>query len=461
MTSKALAAAAFAILCLFTASLPYAVYAAPPQPVPELTGLLVDQAGALSEVERAALAERLQAIQSSGRAQVAILVSSGTSGEPLADYALRVAEKWQLGRVGRDDGLLILVIQSTKPSENAARIEVGYGLEGAIPDARVSRWLDDLLPAMKNKELATGLNHLLDELELVLPAAAAKAEPSKDNYLFPGHPEWRVPFVLVVFSPFALFPLFFGRWGSVASGPLLAAFLGGAAWALWGSQAGMIAAGIAFPLPLLWGLNWSDGQDLASWLQYGKAFGNLIAVAMFFAVIALFVGAGLWAADVEGAVWMAAAFAGLLATGLAIFLFPGKPARLLMVLLRSALHFVFILIVAWTALHPFIPDPGAIAFAVAGAVTACAALGLYLDSRGQARWARRCFGIAVLVALPCGLLALVLAAVGDDLQMQLAQAAAGGGSIAGALSLAARYGLFAAVKIGLGGRFGGGGAERS
>src|SRR5262249_56430520 len=95
--------------------------------------------------------------------------------------------------------------------------------------------------------------------------------------------------------------------------------------------------------PLLLRLNWSDGQDLASWLQYGKAFGNLIAVAMFFAVIALFVGAGLWAADVEGAVWMAAAFAGLLATGLAIFLFPGKPARLLMVPLRSALHLVFIL----------------------------------------------------------------------------------------------------------------------
>src|SRR5215471_1050722 len=82
------------------------------EPVPELTGLLVDQAGALSDDERAAVTARLRAIQDSGRAQVAILVSSGTGGEPLADYALRVAEKWQLGRASRDDGLLVLVVPS-------------------------------------------------------------------------------------------------------------------------------------------------------------------------------------------------------------------------------------------------------------------------------------------------------------------------------------------------------------
>jgi hypothetical protein len=73
------------------------------------------------------------------------------------------------------------------------------------------------------------------------------------------------------------------------------------------------------------------------------------------------------------------------------------------------------------------------------------------------RW---CFGLALVVTLPLGLLALVLAVVGEDFQTQLLQAAAGGGSIAGVLALAARYGLFAAVRIGLGGRFGGGGAGR-
>src|SRR5262249_21661583 len=152
------------------------------------------------------------------------------------------------------------------------------------------------------------------------------------------------------------------------------------------------------------------------------AIGNLAAVALFFSVITLFVGGGLSAMEPDLA-WAGPVFAGLLATGLAVFLFPGKPAHYLMIALRSALHFVFILVVVWVGLQPFIADPARIAFSVASAVTAAIALGLYLDSRGQQQWSRWCLGLAVLVALPFGLLALVLAVGGDDLQTQIAQAA--------------------------------------
>jgi uncharacterized protein len=438
------------------------VCAAEPAPIPQPNSLLVDQVGVLSDAERAALLARLQTIQTSGRAQIAMLISSGTGGAPLADYALQVAEGWQLGRAGRDDGLLVLVV----PSAAAVRLEVGYGLEGAIPDARASQWIDELLPAVAKKELARGLDRLLDRIEGVLPETAAKTD---ENYLFPDHPEWRLPFVLVVFSPFALFPMFAGRWGSFASALLLAGFYGGAAWALWNSgTAAAAVAGAAFLLPLLWGLNWFEGADLAPWLRYARTLGNLIAVALFFCVITLFVGAGLSGADV--ALWPAPLFAGLLATGVAVFLFPGKAAEYLMVVLRSAMHFVFILVVAYVALLPFRPEPLHIALAVAAAVTACAALGLYLDSRerargsaahGEIRWSLWFFGLALLLALPFGVLALFMAMGGEDFQTQLTQAAAGGGSITGILALAARYGLFAAVRIGLGGRFGGGGAGRS
>src|SRR4051812_29491459 len=100
--------------------------AAQPAPVPEQTALVVDQASALTTETREALNSRLQVIQASGRAQVAVLISSGIRDEALSEYALRVAEAWQLGRAKRDDGLLILIV----PSINGARIEVGYGLEG-------------------------------------------------------------------------------------------------------------------------------------------------------------------------------------------------------------------------------------------------------------------------------------------------------------------------------------------
>lgn len=440
--------------------------AAAPYPIPDAESLLVDQAGALSSAERDSLLSRLQSIQDSGRAQVAILISGGTDGEPLAAYALRVAEKWQLGRAGKDDGLLVLVV----PSSTVARIEVGYGLEGAIPDARASRWLDELLPAMKNKELAKGLDRLLDQIDESLPRAAAKTEAGSDNYLFPDHPEWRLPFVLVVFSPFALFPLFIGRWGSVVSAPMLAGFYGGAAWGLWESTTATFAvAGAVFPLPFLWALNSRERDSLAPWLRYARASGNLIGVALFFAVITLFVGAGLSAGGTEE-VWVAPIFAGLLAIGVAVFLFPGKPAQVLMIALRSLMHFAFILAVAYVSLQPFMLRPAGAAFGAAAAFTAFAALGLYLDSgerararsaqAGVIRWSLWCFALAILVALPFALLALVLAVGGEDARTQLTQAAAGGGTIAGILALAARYGLFAAVKVGLGGRFGGGGAGR-
>lgn len=434
---------------------------AAPAPIPAPASLLVDQAGVLSAAEQAALLARLQTIQTSGRAQIAILISSGTQGAPLADYALRVAEDWQLGRAGRDDGLLVLVV----PSPAAVRLEVGYGLEGLIPDARAVQWIDDLLPAVKDKAFAQGLDRLLDRIEGVLPETAAKPD---ERYLFPEHPEWRLPFVLVVFSPFALFPLFFSRWGSFPSACLLAGFYGGAAWALWSSSAAALAAaGVAFPLPLLWGLNWVEDAELAPWLRYAKALGNLMAVALFFCVVTLFVGTGLSAA--ESALWPAPVFAGLLAIGVAVFLFPGKAADYLMIVLRSAMHFVFILVLAYIALLPFRPDPLGIALSVAAAVTASAALGIYLDGRerargsaahGEIRWSLWCFALALLLALPFGVLALFLAIGGEDFETQLAQAAAGGGSIAGILALAARYGLFAALRIGLGGRFGGGGAGR-
>ena len=449
------------LLCALAAI--HLAHAAEQAAVPQATSLVVDEAGALTETERELLLGRLRSFERAERAQIAVLISSGTGNETLAEYALRVAESWQLGRASRDDGLLIVVV----PSPAGARIEVGYGLEGAIPDARASRWIDELLPFVREKAIAKGLDHVLDRIDAVLPAGSAAA-PSQDvQYLFPDHPEWRAPFALTIFSLFALVPLFFGAWGGIASAPLLTAFLGGAAWILWGfGPATYAIAATAFVLPLLWGLNHVDGFDLPRWLEYAKAFGNLMGVMMFFAIISLFVCTGLHAAGEP--VWPGFMFSGLLSIGLAAALFPSA-SHYLGVVLRSAMHFVFVLVVVYVALGAFIPDPSRIAFATATFVTAAAAIGLYLDSReargsvaaGGIRWSVWFFGAALLAALPFAILALFLAVGGEDLATQLKQAAAGGGTLAAMLALAARVGLIAAVKVGLGGRFGGGGAGRS
>jgi uncharacterized membrane protein YgcG len=72
--------------------------------IPEATSLVVDEAGVLSEEARDALRSRLTAIQDSQRAQITVLIAKDADGAPLADYSLRVAGSWRLGRSGRDDG---------------------------------------------------------------------------------------------------------------------------------------------------------------------------------------------------------------------------------------------------------------------------------------------------------------------------------------------------------------------
>jgi len=451
-------------LCICLLAVVPRVQAAAPAVVPEFNGLVVDQTGLLTSEVHAALTTRLQDIQQSGRAQVAILVASGIKGESLAEYSLRVAEAWRLGRAGRDDGLLILVV----PSINAARIETGYGLEGHIPDALASRWVDQLLPAIKNRTLGPALDQLLNDIDNALPVQAAQESNGGDDFLFPGHPEWRLPFVLVVFSFFSVVPLLLGRWGRFVSAFMLAAFYGGAAWALWDSRnAGLIAAAIAFPLPLMWSLNWDNHDQLARGWRIVKTFGNLCALLMFFSILTLFVGVGFWAGRADE-IWAAPVFSGVLSLGLAVYLFP-QVQMPLMILLRTVVHFVIALLVVYLGLLAFVPQPVGIAFGVAGVFTALIATGLFLDQRaaargdapsGSARTSKWLFGIALLMALPFGLLLLVQAALGEDLQTSFQQAAAGGGSIGGIVWWMVRHGLFGAAKIGLGGLFGGGGAGR-
>jgi uncharacterized protein len=449
------------LLLAWLLSLCGAAAAADLQPVPAQVGLLVDQMGVLDEAAWKSLSARLQAFQDAGRAQVAVLVAEDIGDEPLAEFSLRVAQAWGIGRAPKDDGLLIVLV----PARKAVRIEVGYGLEGTVPDVLAARWLDEALPAVKAGDAATALSLLLDRIDQKLPKEAPSS--SRDsNYLFPDHPEWRLPFVLVVFSPFAIFPLFAGRVGAWASALLLAGFWGSAAWMLWDSRpAGMAAAALAFPLPLCWSLHARDDDRLAPWQRGAKTVGSMAAVLLFFGVITLFVGAGLKAAG-EGFVWGAPVFAGILAMGLAAFLFPSR-AQVLLVVLRSVMQFVFVGVVAHVSLMAFVPEPLRLALLVAGVITTLIAIGLFLDSREGSdaaavgrRWSVWFFALAVLLVLPFGLLALILAAGGEDARMRLVQAAAGSGSIAAVLALAAKYGLVAAVRVGLGGLFGGGGAQR-
>ncbi len=100
--------------------------------VPSLTGRVVDLAHVLPPNTVESLTARLKAHEETTSNQVTVLVLPSLEGEPLESFSHRVATTWKLGQKGTDNGVLLLVAMK----ERKIRIEVGYGLEGALTDAR-------------------------------------------------------------------------------------------------------------------------------------------------------------------------------------------------------------------------------------------------------------------------------------------------------------------------------------
>jgi uncharacterized protein len=107
-----------------------------------------------------------------------LLVVPTLEGDPIEDFSLRVVEAWKLGAADRDDGLLLLVV----PEDRLMRIEVGYGLEGAIPDALAGRVIRHTLgPAFRDGRFAEGIAEAFDQL-----MAASEGENVKVGPEAPG-----------------------------------------------------------------------------------------------------------------------------------------------------------------------------------------------------------------------------------------------------------------------------------
>ena len=98
--------------------------------IPYLTGRVNDNAGVLSEATRRTLTERLKAHEEKTTNQVVVLTVSSLEDGNIEDYAEAVFKAWKLGQKGKDNGILVVVA----PNDRRMRIEVGYGLEGRLPD---------------------------------------------------------------------------------------------------------------------------------------------------------------------------------------------------------------------------------------------------------------------------------------------------------------------------------------
>lgn len=175
--------------------------------VPALTGRVVDAAGILSPETERLLDGLLAAHEDSTTNQVVVLTVSSLEGEDIEGYALRVARAWRLGQEGRDNGLLVLVA----PNDRKTRIEVGYGLEGDVPDAVAARIIRNvMIPHFRDGDFEGGVTA---GVAAVLDAVAG-VDPPEDHGTGGPPPVWlRVAFVLA----FLLVPTFLAG-GALLSG---------------------------------------------------------------------------------------------------------------------------------------------------------------------------------------------------------------------------------------------------
>lgn len=122
--------------------------------MPPLRGRVNDVAELLAADERQRLEARLAAFEQETSHQVVVLTVPTVGEEDIAAFALRVVETWKIGHAGLDNGVLIVVADR----DRQARVEVGYGLEGVIPDALAARILRDvMIPNFREGRMAAGI----------------------------------------------------------------------------------------------------------------------------------------------------------------------------------------------------------------------------------------------------------------------------------------------------------------
>ncbi len=196
-------------------------------PVPALAARVTDQTGTLTEAQKAALEQTLKAFEERKGSQIAVLIVPTTAPETIEQYGVRVASEWKLGRKNVDDGALLLVAKN----DRALRIEVGYGLEGALTDATSKRIISEtILPHFRAGDFHEGIVAGVDSMIRVIDGEPlpAPAPPSRGwgerNF---GH--WLPILFVLVFVGGAILRTALGRFpGALVTG----AAVGSVAWLL-------------------------------------------------------------------------------------------------------------------------------------------------------------------------------------------------------------------------------------
>jgi uncharacterized protein len=213
----------------------FAFAAAAQVAVPPLSGRVVDQTATLTGEEKASLEATLKAFEARKGSQIAVLIVPTTAPEAIEQYSIRVAEAWKIGRKKVDDGAILVVAKD----DHKLRIEVGYGLEGALTDVTTKRIIDEIItPKFRSGDFAGGISAGVDQIIRVVdgePLPAPVQQRPSSNLLDHIDPTFLI-FGVVILSGMLRSAL--GRLlGSLAAGGVVAT-------AIWFVAGSLVLSGV-------------------------------------------------------------------------------------------------------------------------------------------------------------------------------------------------------------------------
>ncbi|OGV76422.1 MAG: hypothetical protein A3I83_05515 [Methylotenera sp. RIFCSPLOWO2_02_FULL_45_14] len=213
--------------------------------IPVLKTHVTDLTQTLTAEQQSLLEAKLASFEQQKGSQIAVLIVPTTQPEVIEQYSIRVTDVWKLGREKPDDGLLLLVAKD----DRKMRIEVGRGLEGAIPDLIAKRIINEIMqPHFKQGDFYGGIDNAIDRLIGLVSGEQLPAPDLPDT----GTKSFENLLPLLLFGGLVLGGILRTIFGNFMGGALNGGAIGVLAWLLGGGVLAAILFGIvAFFLTLM------------------------------------------------------------------------------------------------------------------------------------------------------------------------------------------------------------------
>lgn len=171
-------------------------------PLPALAGRVIDRADILSDSTEANLTAKLEAHENATTNQIVIVTLPDLMGRPIEDWGLMLGRGWGVGQKGKDNGIIFLIA----PNDRQLRIEVGYGLEGDLPDATANDIIQsDVIPHFKRGDMDGGVEA---GVNAILGVLTGTYQPEAQPLVSGDGTSWSE--IVDVVVPIAFFIIFMG-----------------------------------------------------------------------------------------------------------------------------------------------------------------------------------------------------------------------------------------------------------